>query len=308
MRRSGILSAFGVCVFAVSAAAADVRVTTVPETPSPGEIFEIRLSGVESRGRVEARVAARGFPLWSVGGGEWEGVAALDRDEPGQSLELRFVDVQQGGEVALGSRELRFGSREYGVQSIKVDESMVTLSPRNQERVDRENRAILDVLAGRSAERLWSAPFRLPVSGDITGPFGVRRQYNGKPKGYHNGVDISAPRGVKVEAAARGRVALAGDYYMTGRTVVLDHGLGLHTAYFHMDATTVTPGEVVEAGAPIGVVGSTGRSTGPHLHWGVYVSGTRGDPESLLRVTADMAERDARSQVAGRPETSPKPQ
>jgi murein DD-endopeptidase MepM/ murein hydrolase activator NlpD len=201
------------------------------------------------------------------------------------------MDVDPAGETLAGVHELQIRSRDYGVQNISVDESMVTLSAHNQKRVDMENATILAVLAQRSPDRLWSTPFKMPVPGDITGPFGVRRVYNGKPKGYHNGVDISAPRGTPVTAPAGGRVVLVGDYFMTGRTVVLDHGLGLHTAYFHMDSAAVVEGEVLEAGAVVGLVGSTGRSTGAHLHWGVYVSGVRGDPESMLDASAGIAAR-----------------
>ncbi|MEW6487154.1 MAG: M23 family metallopeptidase, partial [Thermodesulfobacteriota bacterium] len=149
---------------------------------------------------------------------------------------------------------------------------------------DREAVRIRAALAGRSDRRLWEGSFRVPAEGPVSSPFGVRRIYNDKPRGYHGGLDIAAPRGAPVLAGAAGRVALAGDFFYTGNTVFLDHGLGLFTAYFHLDSLAVEDGEAVAAGQLVGRVGSTGRSTGPHLHWGVYVSGLRADPLSLLRI------------------------
>lgn len=268
----------------VGGARGELRVETRPERPAPGEVFALRVSGALPGGGLEVRFGSRAFPLWRTPAGGWEGLAALDRDETSPSRDLVFVAVSEGAEIPVGVHELRVGTREYGVQEIFVDDAKVHLSPKDQERVDRENAAILAVLAVKSGERLWRPPFRLPVAGAVTGRFGVRRVYNGTPKGYHNGIDLSAPHGVPVGAAAAGRVALVGDYFMTGNTVVLDHGLGLQTAYFHMASAAVAVGDLVPAGGTVGLVGSTGRSTGPHLHWGVYLSGLRGDPESLLRL------------------------
>jgi murein DD-endopeptidase MepM/ murein hydrolase activator NlpD len=105
---------------------------------------------------------------------------------------------------------------------------------------------------------------------------------NGKPRAPHTGIDYAVERGTPVVAVNRGRVALVAEYFFPGRLVVVDHGLGLHTLYFHLDSVAVTDGEMVERGQPLGTVGATGRATGPHLHFGVQIGPARVDPAVLL--------------------------
>lgn len=286
-----------------AAASAGVRIDAIPQRPSPGQIFRVRVAGAAPKGALELRLGPRAFSLWPDGEAGWEGFAALDRDETAPSRELFVVDVFPQGEQLLGIAEVSVEPREYGIQELKVDEAMVTLSPAAAQRAERENTVIRAVLAARSAERLWSPPFVAPTPGEVSGPFGVRRVFNGKPKNYHNGLDIAAPRGASVTASAAGRVALVGNYFYTGNTVLVDHGLGLYTAYFHMDSAAVVDGERVEAGTVLGLVGSTGRSTGPHLHWGVYLAGVRVDPLSLVAAAQDTSAPVSATRTAQAPQT-----
>ena len=119
------------------------------------------------------------------------------------------------------------------------------------------------------------------MNGEPSGNFGKRRVLNGKPKSPHSGVDYSAPAGEKVRAVSSGKVKMADDLYYSGYTVLLDHGGGLVSQYFHLQEITVEEGAAVEAGDLLGRVGSTGRVTGPHLHFGLRLYGRRVDPEGL---------------------------
>jgi murein DD-endopeptidase MepM/ murein hydrolase activator NlpD len=112
--------------------------------------------------------------------------------------------------------------------------------------------------------------------------FGARRIINGKPRSPHSGVDYAAERGTPVVASNGGRVALVADFFFPGRLVVVDHGLGLYTLYFHLDSVAVTDGETIDRGQRLGTVGATGRATGPHLHFGAQVGAARIDPAALL--------------------------
>ena len=112
--------------------------------------------------------------------------------------------------------------------------------------------------------------------------FGARRVFNGKTRSRHAGLDVAAPAGAPVVAAAGGRVALAGNFYFSGGSVVLDHGEGLFTMYFHLSRLDVKEGETVAAGQLLGAVGATGRATGPHLHWAARLGSARIDPAALL--------------------------
>ena len=135
--------------------------------------------------------------------------------------------------------------------------------------------------------RVWDRPFALPVTTPPTRNFGSRSVFNGKPRSPHAGIDFSSPTGTVVTAPAAGTVVLAADLFFTGNTVILDHGAGLFSLFAHLSSMTVGAGDVVGRGARLGRVGATGRATGPHLHWGVRLKGTRVDPLSLMVATED---------------------
>ena len=109
-----------------------------------------------------------------------------------------------------------------------------------------------------------------------------KRRFNDQPRKPHCGTDIAAPQGTPIKAAAAGRISLVGDFFFNGRLVVIDHGEGLKTMYNHMDRVDVKEGQTVAQSETIGTVGSTGRSTGPHLHLGVILNGASVDPELFI--------------------------
>jgi murein DD-endopeptidase MepM/ murein hydrolase activator NlpD len=124
--------------------------------------------------------------------------------------------------------------------------------------------------------------FVLPADGRLTGRFGVRRFFNGEPRSPHAGFDIAAARGSPVKANAEGIVLASDDYFFNGKTVFVDHGNGLISMYCHLDRIDVQPGEAVSKGQRLGLVGMTGRATGPHLHWSVILNGAMVDPELFV--------------------------
>lgn len=271
-------------VLSVTPALAAVKVELLPADPAPGEVFRVVVSGAPTGDALWVEFGDREFPLWEVSGGGWEGMAAVDRDRgPGPST-LGLGYSRNGERMLLVKTAVTIAAREYPEQQLRVSEGMVNLSPEDQERAARENRSIRKVLTRRTPKRLWEDPFAMPLAGPVTSAFGVRRVYNGTPKSYHSGLDIAAPRGTTVDSAAAGIVALVGEFFYTGNTVFVDHGLGLFTAYFHLDEVSVVRGQELAMGEQLGQVGSTGRSTGPHLHWGVYLCGRKADPLSLMRV------------------------
>ncbi len=143
------------------------------------------------------------------------------------------------------------------------------------------------------SENLLSTDFISPVDGRLSSLFGLKRYFNNIPKKPHNGLDIAAPTGTPVIAPATGIVINTGNYYFNGNTVFLDHGQGLLSAYLHLDEIKVTAGQTVNQGQLLGTVGETGRVTGPHLHWIVYLNNTEVDP--ALFITQDIPRLDARN-------------
>jgi len=136
-----------------------------------------------------------------------------------------------------------------------------------------------------SEMRSWQDPLAAPVSGCMTSPFGVRRLHNGKPTGeYHGGVDQRTPEGEAIRAVAAGTVTFAKQFNVLGNAVGIDHGQGLESMYLHMSRLAVASGATVERGDTLGYAGSTGRSTGPHLHWVLYVNGINVNPAQWIKL------------------------
>lgn len=197
-------------------------------------------------------------------------------DRPGR----RTLQVQSSQE----SRNLAFwlGDRSFPTQRIWLPEGKA-----GNDGTDYEFDRVGEFKALVTPEKLWNGPFRRPNQGEITTGYGVRRYYNGKfaQDYYHRGIDYAGSSGSPVTAPAAGRVALVGresagnqSFQIHGNTVGLDHGQGVTSIYLHLSRIDVQEGQMVRAGQVIGAVGSTGASTGPHLHWGLYVNGVSVDP------------------------------
>jgi hypothetical protein len=177
--------------------------------------------------------------------------------------------------------------REFPVKRLWVKEEYVTPPSTVLERIRRESELLRSVYKKFTQTWLGEDSFIMPTEGKVFDNFGERRIYNNKPRSSHAGVDISAPTGTPVWASNSGEVALASDLYFSGKTVIIDHGLGLFSLYCHFSKIKVKRGQVVRKGDIIGEIGATGRVTGPHLHWGVKILGDRVDPFSLLSLNFD---------------------
>lgn len=211
-------------------------------------------------------------------------IFAFDRDDT-VALTLKVIFKDATTETKIIKPE----NRTYNIQRInKLEEKYVNPPPDIQKKIDMESRIIADArkTIDTTAEAYFMSGFVRPVDGGrISGVFGSQRILNGQPKNPHNGVDIALPTGSPVYAMADGVVCLKGDdFHYNGNFILLDHGLGLNSVYVHLHKTFVNNGERVSKGQKIGEVGSTGRSTGPHLHWGVQWYKKRIDPQLVIEI------------------------
>ncbi len=206
-------------------------------------------------------------------------VFGLGRDAP-TKVKL-VVNLANGQRI---TRILRVKQRKYRIQRIKgLPKAKVTPPARDLKRIKAESKLIRRARGRYSPATWYRNGFVWPVKGVISGVYGSRRILNGKKRRPHLGVDIAAAKGVPVVAAATGVVTLAhADMFYTGHTVMIDHGQGVGTIYSHLSKLLVRPGQRVKKGARIGLIGATGRVTGPHLHWGLSLFGARLDPALLV--------------------------
>lgn len=206
-------------------------------------------------------------------------VIGFGRDHP-PTASLRIAD--EGGKETETRLEIR--QRTYEAQRINdLPPKMVTPPADVLQRIRRENAEIARIRAIDSPQTWFDEKWLWPTVGTVTGVYGSQRILNGKPRRPHFGIDIAAPRGTSVIAARDGVVRMAeDDLYYTGGTIMLDHGHGIVSVFSHLERIDVAVGDTVHAAQIIGAVGSTGRSTGPHLDWRVNWFDQRLDPALLL--------------------------
>jgi murein DD-endopeptidase MepM/ murein hydrolase activator NlpD len=218
-------------------------------------------------------------------GDRWVAIVGIPLDtKPGTQV----ARLETPGDAG-GSRPLEFAveNRQYEEQRLTVkNQRHVDPSKEDLARIAAERERI-DAALGTYTEDLEPVfEFPAPVAGRRSSSFGLRRYFNNQPRNPHSGMDIAAPAGTPVLSPAPGRVLDAGDFFFNGNTVFLDHGQGLVTMYCHLSRIDVKAGAEVPAGARLGLVGATGRVTGPHLHWGVALNRALVDPALFLPVDA----------------------
>jgi murein DD-endopeptidase MepM/ murein hydrolase activator NlpD len=204
------------------------------------------------------------------------GIALATKEDSTLRISVEWPD---GDDVML---PIPVGSKQYATQELTVKPGQVNLSEKNLQRYRRESAHLKKIRATFSMPLVGSLALMQPCPGTRSSSFGLRRVFNGQSRNPHSGMDLAAPEGTTVVAAAAGTVIDRGDYFFSGNMLIVDHGQGLLTLYAHLSAMDVEIGDRVERGAPIGKVGATGRVTGAHLHFGVYLNSVPVDPALFL--------------------------
>ncbi len=214
----------------------------------------------------------------------YKAVAILGTDvkysEPGKK-ELVFK-ATIGGIASSLKRSVHIVSKKFTEQHLTVAKKMVTPSTKSLDRIREESKTMSKALATLTPERYWSIPFIRPVAGGVSSEYGLRRFFNEQPRSPHRGVDLRGAEGTPIKATNAGRIILTGDFYFGGNTVFLDHGQGLISMYCHLSKIDVHQGMMVNKGDIVGLVGKTGRVTGPHLHFSIFSANQSANPMPLF--------------------------
>jgi hypothetical protein len=206
-------------------------------------------------------------------GGVWYSVVGLPTWQEIGSYPMEAVS--EAGPLVSGWVEVGDGGFEF--VEITIPEGPAGLL-HDTARIEEERQRVRHIVSQFTPQRLWSGPWIIPAEGHISSPFGVHRSINGGPYYPHSGTDIANETGTPVHASAAGVVVLAEELFLYGNSIIIDHGAGVFSNYAHLDSLAVSVGDYVEQGRLIGLMGSTGLSSGPHVHWEAIVHGVRTDP------------------------------
>jgi len=251
-----------------------------------GGVLALRVSGDGLVG-VRARFGNREIVFFADGNRSYLGVLGVDLEEkPGP----QDIVVRAWGEGGRKSEKIVTVDVKRGIfpeEQLSVDPAFDRIDEALRQRIEREQAQLARLWATASPLRLWQGSFVPPVPGRVTAPFGLRRVVNGIPRSPHVGVDLKVPLGAPVAASNHGRVVLREDFFFSGKSIVLDHGAGLYTMYYHLSEFQAEKGALARRGDIIGWAGMTGRVTGPHLHWRARLNGARVEPLELIKATSD---------------------
>jgi murein DD-endopeptidase MepM/ murein hydrolase activator NlpD len=279
--KSACGTALVVWLLAARCFAVEPAVSVRPGKIYQGGIAEIRVSG-GGLAAVKALWGGEEIVFFPAGEGAFVALLGFDLEERPGAVEIALRGRGAGGETWARRATINVKAKEFPREELSVSAAFDQLDRATLERIEKEQAELDRLWKIRSSARLWEGAFAPPVPGGINSPFGLRRVINGSARAPHTGVDLKAALGSEVVAANQGRVVLKDDFFFSGNSLVLDHGGGLYTMYFHLSEFRVAKDAEVRKGEVIGLAGMTGRVTGPHLHWGVRLNGARIDPMALL--------------------------
>ena len=263
-------------------AADDLTISSAPRQTEPGAVFLMEVTILEPPLRVVARAFGREVAFYpDANGKRWRGLIGVDLERrPGEYV-LTVEAIREGASALTATHQLRVTDKQFPTRRVRVAARFVNPPASALERIERESEKLRAIFDNVTARR-WHEPFLKPVDDRPTSNFGSRSVFNGQPRTPHAGIDFMSPEGTPVRSPNAGQIVLAEDLFFTGSTVIVDHGLGLYSLFAHLSRIDVEPGQTVEPQTLLGLVGATGRASGPHLHWAVRLSGARVDPLSLI--------------------------
>ena len=254
---------------------------------SQGGVIYIKIAGKDNNEPEVEWMGKEIYLLYRPDSEIYEGFIAADLEQKPGVYTLN-VSLKPSGYASL--IPVKVIEKEYGVRRLTLPANQVNLNKKDLDRANMEKRKMDSLWGASKPSPLWKSHFLMPVDGEVIGPFGRRSVINDQPRSPHTGVDLRGKKGTQVVAINNGQVVLTGNHFFTGNTVVIDHGAGIISMYFHLDKINVIRGDNISRKDILGTVGSTGRATGPHLHWGIRINGSRIDPVSFVKLSNKLEE------------------
>lgn len=277
--RSSLLVLFSLILIALPVSYSEAfQARLLPAKIQPGDTFIIRISGLMGAKEPSAAIEGRPLSFSSCRRGCFVAIGAIDIvSKPG----VYRVSLKLGKRQTM--LRLRVSKGRFETIHLTLPEDKVSPGPEDLQRINKEA-CLLNAIWRIDSERLWEGSFVLPLQNPLSTPFGTKRIINQGTVSLHRGLDMEGTAGEEIHASNKGRVVLTEELFFGGNTVIIDHGQGIFTVYMHLSGFNVNPGDLVSKNDVIGFVGSTGRSSGPHLHFGVKIAGINANPVSLVRL------------------------
>ncbi len=267
-----------VAVFNCTTSAFALHADIEPRNVFPGDAFMVRLSDISSSQVVSVYIGGTEIPLEGCGEGCALGIGAVGIDTlPGE----KCIIVNSGPDRL--TLTLSVLTPNFPEMRLKLPQEKVSLSLEDLARVKNEEEKLKEIWQ-QISPRLFQGDFILPLPNPVSAVFGAKRIINDQTVSVHRGIDLKGKQGEKIRAANYGKTVLAEELFFGGNTLIIDHGAGIFTVYMHLDRFAVNRGDLVAKGDVIGFVGSSGRATGPHLHFGVKILSINTNPLSLMKL------------------------
>ena len=277
-----------------AATAPTLTITHQARSLQPGELVVLTIESDSAVSAVEVKAfdhtqRVQSLPPTVTKPHAWMALVGIDLDvKPGDYV-VSVSATGQGG-AATATHHLAVKAKTFNTRRLTVNPDFVNPPASEAARIERETAAVAAAWAGEAGPNPAPAlMFIRPVPHQANSAFGTRSIFNGESRNAHSGADFLSPAGTPIKAPAPGKAVIADNLYFSGGTVVIDHGLGVVSLFAHMSKILVKAGDDVAQGDVLGLVGATGRVTGPHLHWTVRVNGARVDPLSLVALLPAQA-------------------
>jgi murein DD-endopeptidase MepM/ murein hydrolase activator NlpD len=266
-----------------------IVVAVASRSLQPGELIVVTLTPVGEPSSMDVTLFGRHAPGFRLSDGRWRALVGIDLDQKPGTYEAVITEGRSAGPVRA-TRQVIVKPKVFPTRTLTVSPDFVNPAPEQQERIAGDSAFLKQVFSSSAPTRLWSQSFTPPVPDPANSRFGTRSVFNGEKRNPHAGADFLSPLGRPIKAPNSGHIVAARELFFTGNVVIIDHGLGTFSLLAHLSRIDVKEGDDVKIGDVVGLVGATGRVTGPHLHWALTVQGARVDPVSLLTVLgADAA-------------------
>ena len=255
--------------------------TIYPAAPRQGDSFTVELASLEGVTKVQAVFLGQKIKFFPAGKNSFKTVIGVPCEQKPGVYDLSLVYTKSSGKTEKVKYSVTVARTQFPIVSFWLKPAKKKLLARD---VVGEDWALIEkALLKEDPRQSWDGEFIQPVTGEISMLFGTQEYINRQKRGQHRGLDIAVPTGTRVAAANNGRVVFARQLAAFGGTIVIDHGQGVHTLYFHLSKFLSSVGQKVNKGEIIALSGSSGVTSGPHLHWGLSVHNLRVDPTQWIR-------------------------